>query len=44
MRDERAAPMFCFLLRRLDRRALYPVYLTAIESLAPSARPRPWTP
>jgi hypothetical protein len=33
MRDERAAPLFCFLLRRLDRRALYPVYLAATERL-----------
>jgi hypothetical protein len=39
MRDERAAPLFCFLLRRLDRRALYPVYLAAIESLGAFGAP-----
>jgi HEAT repeat protein len=39
MRDERAAPLFCFLLRRLDRRGLYPVYLAAIESLGAFGAP-----
>jgi hypothetical protein len=39
MRDERAAPLFCFLLRRLNRRAHYPVYLAAIESLSAFGAP-----
>jgi hypothetical protein len=39
MRDERAAPLFCFLLRRLDRRGLFPVYLAAIESLGAYGAP-----
>lgn len=33
MRDERAAPLFCYLLRHLDRRAHQQVYLTAIDAL-----------
>lgn len=33
LRDERAAPLFCFLIRRLDRGRQYPVYLAAIECL-----------
>ena len=33
MRDERAAPLFCYLLRHLDRNRLQPVYLTAIDAL-----------
>jgi HEAT repeat protein len=39
LRDERAAPLFCFLIRRLDRRSLYPVYLSAIESLGAFGAP-----
>jgi HEAT repeat protein len=39
MRDERAAPLFCFLLRRLDRRGVYPVYLAAIEGLGSFGAP-----
>jgi HEAT repeats/PBS lyase HEAT-like repeat len=33
LRDERAAPLFCYLLRHLDRNALQQLYLTAIEAL-----------
>jgi hypothetical protein len=33
MRDERAAPLFVYLLRRLDRRAHPQVYLAAVEAL-----------
>lgn len=33
LRDERAAPLFCYLLRHLDRRAEQQVYLAAIEAL-----------
>ncbi len=33
MRDDRAAPLFCYLLRHADRRALSQVYLTSIEAL-----------
>jgi HEAT repeat protein len=33
LKDERAAPLFCYLLRRLDRRAFHAVYLSAIEAL-----------
>jgi len=33
LRDERSAPLFCYLLRHLDRNALQPVYLAAIEAL-----------
>ena len=33
MRDERAAPFFCYLVRHLDRRALPQVYIAAIEAL-----------
>jgi hypothetical protein len=33
LRDERAAPLFCYLLRNLDRNAQQPVYLTAIDAL-----------
>jgi hypothetical protein len=32
-RDGRAGPMFCYLLRRVDRGALQPVYVGAIEAL-----------
>jgi HEAT repeat protein len=38
-RDERAAPLFCYLIRRLDRRTLYPVYLSAIEGLGAFGAP-----
>ena len=33
MRDERAAPLFAYLLRRVNRRALLPIYEAAIEAL-----------
>jgi HEAT repeat protein/PBS lyase HEAT-like repeat-containing protein len=33
MRDERAAPLFCYVLRHLDRRALPIVYVAAIDAL-----------
>ncbi|HEX5475977.1 MAG TPA: HEAT repeat domain-containing protein [Vicinamibacterales bacterium] len=33
MRDERAGPLFCYLLRHLDRKAFPAVYLGAIEAL-----------
>jgi HEAT repeats/PBS lyase HEAT-like repeat len=34
MRDERAAPLFCYLLRHLDRKALYGVYVGAVDALS----------
>ena len=33
VRNERAAPLFAYLLRRIDRSALQPVYVAAIEAL-----------
>jgi hypothetical protein len=33
MRDERAAPLFCYLVRHLDRKAFPNVYVSAIEAL-----------
>jgi hypothetical protein len=33
MRDERAAPLFCYLLRHMDRRAQPPLYVAAIDAL-----------
>ena len=33
MRDERAAPLFCYLVRHLDRKAFHTVYLGAIDAL-----------
>jgi hypothetical protein len=33
-RDERAAPLFCYLVRHLDRKAFYAVYVGAIEALS----------
>ena len=33
MRDERAAPLFCHIVRHIDRRAFHAVYLGAIEAL-----------
>ena len=33
MRDERAAPLFCYLVRNLDRKAFPAVYVGAVESL-----------
>lgn len=33
LRDERAAPLFCYVLRHADRRALDKVYVAAIEAL-----------
>jgi HEAT repeat protein len=33
MRDERAAPLFCYLVRHLDRKAFPRVYGSAIEAL-----------
>ena len=32
-RDERAAPLFCYLVRHVDRKAFYGVYLSALEAL-----------
>ena len=34
MRDERAAPLFCYLVRRLDRKAFYSVYIGALDALS----------
>src|SRR5204862_2382116 len=34
MRDERAAPLFCYLVRHLDRKALYNVYVNALDALS----------
>jgi hypothetical protein len=39
IRDERAAPLFCYLLRHLDRRRLQQVYLAAIDALGASGGP-----
>jgi HEAT repeat protein len=33
MRDERAAPLFCYLVRKIDRRAFYAIYLGMIDAL-----------
>jgi HEAT repeat protein len=33
MRDERAGPLFCYLVRKLDRKAFHTVYLSALEAL-----------
>jgi HEAT repeat protein len=33
MRDERASPIFCYLLKHLDRRRLLQVYFAAVEAL-----------
>lgn len=33
MRDERAGPLFCYLVRHLDRKAFHGVYLAAIDGL-----------
>jgi HEAT repeat protein len=33
MKDERAAPLFCYLVKHLDRKAFHTVYLGAIEAL-----------
>jgi hypothetical protein len=33
LRDERAAPLFCYLLRHLDRRTLQTVYMASIGAL-----------
>lgn len=33
LRDERAAPLFCYLLRNLDRNAFQQVYVAAIDAL-----------
>lgn len=33
MRDERAAPLFCYLVRHVDRRSLPAVYVGAIDAL-----------
>jgi hypothetical protein len=32
-RDERAAPLFCYLVRHVDRKAFYGVYISALEAL-----------
>ena len=34
MRDERAAPLFCYLVRHLDRKAPYSVYVGAVDALS----------
>jgi len=34
MRDERAAPLFCYLVRHLDRKAFHSVYVGAVDALA----------
>ena len=34
MRDERAAPIFCYLVRHLDRKAFYSVYVGAVDALS----------
>jgi hypothetical protein len=34
MRDERAAPLFCYLVRHLDRKAFHGVYVGAVEALS----------
>jgi HEAT repeat protein len=34
MRDERAAPLFCYLVRNLNRKAFPTVYVDAVEGLA----------
>jgi hypothetical protein len=39
LRDERAAPLFCHLVRHIDRRAFHSVYLSAIEALGSSGGP-----
>lgn len=39
LRDERAAPLLCFLIRRLDRGQQYSVYHAAIESLGAFGAP-----
>jgi HEAT repeat protein len=36
MRDERAGPLFCYLIRKLDRKAFHTVYLSALEALGSS--------
>jgi HEAT repeat protein/PBS lyase HEAT-like repeat-containing protein len=36
MRDERAAPLFCHFVRRVDRRAFHGVYVSALEALGAS--------
>ena len=33
MRDERAAPLFCYLVRHIDRKAFYGLYVGAIDAL-----------
>jgi HEAT repeat protein len=33
MKDERAAPLFCYLVKHLDRKAFHSLYLGAIEAL-----------
>jgi hypothetical protein len=33
MRDERAAPLFCYLVRHIDRKAFHGVYVGAIDAL-----------
>src|SRR4051812_19981682 len=32
-RDERAAPLFCYLVRHVDRKAFHSVYVSALEAL-----------
>jgi HEAT repeat protein len=33
MRDERAGPLFCYLVRHVDRKAFHTVYVGAIDAL-----------
>ncbi len=33
MRDERAAPLFCYLVRHIDRKAFHPLYIGAVDAL-----------
>lgn len=39
MRDERAAPLFCYLVRHLDRKAFHGVYVGSIEALGSFSGP-----
>ena len=39
MRDERAGPLFCYLVRHIDRKAFPAVYVGALEALGSSGGP-----
>jgi HEAT repeat protein len=39
MRDERAAPLYCYLVKKIDRRAFPVVYLSALDALGSSGGP-----